>query len=164
MGVNVHHGVHSSCTPRFSIWKEQQQQQQLRGSSSSSKRDMRGVDEDEDSDVVDDEDSGVADVDGGDTVSSGVLLVVADISCDAVSCVVLGNEDDEDVASIDVSCTSLDTDRRLFEELCTEEDDGVSSTGGGEEEVSFPASASGNGSGRFDSSGNVSESGLTLRS
>ena len=62
-----------------------------------------GVDEDEDSDVVDDEDSGVADVDGGDTVSSGVLLVVADISCDAVSCVVLGNEDDEDVASIDVS-------------------------------------------------------------
>ena len=61
------------------------------------------VDEDEDSDVVEDEDSGVADVDGGDTVSSGVLLVVADISCDAVSCVVLGNEDDEDVASIDVS-------------------------------------------------------------
>ena len=38
-----------------------------------------------------------------DTVSSGVLLVVADVSCDAVSCVVLGNEDDEDVASIDVS-------------------------------------------------------------
>ena len=58
---------------------------------------------DEDSDVVEDEDSGVADVDGGDTVSSGVLLVVADISCDAVSCVVLGNEDDEDVASIDIS-------------------------------------------------------------
>ena len=62
-----------------------------------------GVVEDEDSDVVDDEDSDVADDDDGDTVSSGVLLVVADISCDVVSCVVLGNEDDEDVASIDVS-------------------------------------------------------------
>ncbi len=84
-----------------------------------------------------------------------------------MSCVVLGNEDDEDVASIDVSCTSLETERRLFEVLCTDEDDEVSSTGegeGGGGEVSFPTSASGNGSGRFDSSGNVSESGLTLRS
>ena len=103
-----------------------------------------------DSDVVDMDvvDSGVADDDDDDdddTVSSGIILDVADISCDAG-------------VLIDVfSCTSFDTERRLL----FEEDDGVSSTGG---DVSFPTSASGNGSGRFDSSGNVSESGLTLRS
>ena len=126
-----------------------------------------GVDscvDDVDSAGVDIDDDNVdSDVDDG-PPSDMLFTVVVDDSCRVSSDALLGKEvdddDDEDTSGVptDVSCTLLGTERRLFEGT---EDCALSKEAG---DVSFLSSTSGKGFGRFDSSGNVSESELTLRS